>query len=58
MTFKWTSPLVMVMSQNQNAGRSHKIKSDKSSFEKVEQVKYLGITLKIKILFREKLRAD
>jgi len=34
----------MVMSRDQNAGRSHNIKIDNSSLEKVEKFKYLGIT--------------
>jgi len=33
-----------IMSQNQNAGQSHKIKT-KKSFESIEQFKYLGTTL-------------
>ena len=32
----------MVMSQDQNAGQSHSMKIDNSSFERVEVVKYLG----------------
>ena len=32
----------MVMSRDQNAGRSHSIKTDNSSFERVEEFKYLG----------------
>jgi len=44
----------MVMSQNQNAGQSHNMKNDNSSFERVEEFKHLGI----KILFGKKLRAD
>jgi len=44
----------MVMSHCQNADQSHNIKIDNSSFERVEEFKYLG---KIKILFRKKLRA-
>jgi hypothetical protein len=35
----------MVMSQDQNAGRRHSIKTDNSSFERVEEFKYLGTTL-------------
>ena len=35
----------MVMSQDQNAGRSHNIKIDYSSFERVKQFEYLGTTL-------------
>jgi len=45
----------VVMSRYQNAGQSHNIKIDNSSFERVEDFKYL---VKIKILFRKKLRAD
>jgi len=33
------------------------MKTDNSSFERVEQFKYFGTTLRIKILFREKLIA-
>ena len=33
----------MVMSRDHNAGRSHNIKLDNSSFERKEQFKYLGI---------------
>ena len=35
----------MVMSREQNAGRSHNIKTDNRSFERVEEFKYLGTTL-------------
>ena len=31
----------MVTSRDQNAGRSHSIKTDNSSFERVEEIKYL-----------------
>ena len=34
----------MVMSREQNAGQSHSIKTDNSSFERVEEFKYLGTT--------------
>ena len=47
----------MVKSRDQNAGRSHNIKTDNNSFERVEQFKYLG-NIKIEILFMKKLRAD
>jgi len=33
------------MSRDQNAGRSHNIKNDDSSFEKAEKLRYLGATL-------------
>ena len=35
----------MVMSRDQNAGRIHSVKTDNSTFERVEQFKYLGTTL-------------
>jgi hypothetical protein len=35
----------MVMSRDQNAGRSYSMKTDNSSFERVEEFKYLGTTL-------------
>jgi len=35
----------MVMYPDQNVGRSHNIKTDNCSFERVEQFKYLGTTL-------------
>jgi hypothetical protein len=48
----------MVRSREQNAGRSHNMKVENRSFESVEEFKYLGKNLTIKILFRKKLRAD
>jgi hypothetical protein len=39
----------MFMSRDQDAGRSHSIKIDKSSFERVEEFKYLGTHLTNKI---------
>jgi len=35
----------MITSRYQNAGQSHNIKIDNSSFEGVEEFKYLGTTL-------------
>jgi len=35
----------MVMSRDQNAGRIHSVRIDNSTFERVEEFKYLGITL-------------
>jgi len=35
----------MVMSRNQNAGRIHSVRIDNSTFERVEEFKYLGTTL-------------
>ena len=36
----------MVMSRNQNVGQSHRTKADNSSFESVEEFKYLRTTLR------------
>ena len=33
------------MFRDQNAGRSHNIKTDNSSFERVDEFKYLGTAL-------------
>ena len=35
----------MVMSPDQNAGRIHRVMIDNSTFERVEEFKYLGTTL-------------
>jgi hypothetical protein len=35
----------MVMSRDQNAGRTHSMKNDNSSFERVDELKYLRTTL-------------
>jgi hypothetical protein len=48
----------MVMYRDQNAGRNNNIRIDNNSFERVEEFKYLGKTLTIKLLFRKKLRVD
>jgi len=50
----------MVMSRDQNAGRSLNIQIEHSSTECAEEFiyLYLGTTLMSKILFRKKLRAD
>ena len=39
------SAYVVVMARDQNAGQSHDIKIDNSSFERVEEFKYLGTNL-------------
>ena len=39
----WTK--YMIMSRDQNAGRSYSMKIDNSSTERVEEFKYLGTTL-------------
>ena len=35
----------MVMSRDQNAGRNHNVRINNSTFERVEEFKYLGTTL-------------
>jgi len=35
----------MVISRDQDAGQSHSINTDNSSFESLEEFKYLGTTL-------------
>jgi hypothetical protein len=47
----------MVMSGDQNAGRSHNIKIDTSAFERVEQLKYLGTTLTNQNSIQEKIKS-
>jgi len=46
----------MVMSRDQNAGRSHNMKSDNSSFERVEEFKYLGTTLINQISIQKEIK--
>jgi hypothetical protein len=43
---------------DQNAERILNIKTNTGFFERVEEFKYLEMTLTIKVLFRKKLRAD
>jgi predicted TIM-barrel enzyme len=46
----------MAMSQDQNVGQSHGIKTDNSSFKRVEEFKYLGTTLKHQNSIQEEIR--
>jgi hypothetical protein len=46
----------MAKSRDQNAGRSHNIKNDNSSFERVEQLKYLGTSLKDQNSIQEEIK--
>jgi len=45
------------MSRDQNARRSHNIKIDNSSFERVEEFKYLGTTLTYQNSVQEKIKS-
>jgi hypothetical protein len=47
----------MVMSRDQNAGRSHSMKNSNSSFERVEEFKYLGTTLKNQNYIQEEINS-
>ena len=47
----------MVISRDQDAGRSHSTEIDKSSFEWVEEFKYLGITLTNQNSTQEKIKS-
>ena len=47
----------MVMSQDQNARHSHKIKIDNHSFERVEEFKYLGTTLTNQNSIQEEIKS-
>ena len=47
----------MVMSRDQNARRSHSIKIDNSSFERVEEFKYLGTTLADQNSIQEEIKS-
>ena len=42
---KQTLVVYMVMSRDQNAGRNHRVSINNSTFERVEEFKYLGTTL-------------
>jgi len=49
--------MYMVMSSDQDAGRSHGIKNDNSSFERVEEFKYLGATLAYQNSIQEEIKS-
>jgi hypothetical protein len=47
----------MIMSRDQNAGRNHSVRIDNSTFEKVEEFKYLGTTLSNKNFILEEIKS-
>ena len=47
----------MVMSRDQKAGRSHNMKTDNSSSERVEEFRFLGKTLKDQNSFQEEIKS-
>jgi len=48
----------MVMSRDQNEGRIHSVRNDNSTFERVEEFKYLGTSLTNQNSITEKLRTN
>ena len=47
----------MVMSRDQNAGRIQSVRIDNSTFERVEEFKYLGTTLTNKNCIAEEIKS-
>ena len=47
----------LVMSRDQNSGRSHNIKIDNISFESVEEFKYMGTTLTNQSYIQEEIKS-
>ena len=47
----------MVMSRDQNAEQNHSVRIDNSTFERVEEFKYLGTTLTIQNSIREEIKS-
>ena len=47
----------MIMSRDQNVGRSHSMKIDNSSIEMVEEFKYLGTTLTNKNSIQDEIKS-
>jgi len=45
------------MSQEQNAGRSHNVRTDNSPFERVEEFKYLGTTITNQTSIQEEIKS-
>jgi hypothetical protein len=47
----------MVMCRDHNVGRSHSMKTDNSSFERIEKLKYLGTTLTNQNSIKEEIKS-
>jgi hypothetical protein len=47
----------MVMTRDKNVGRSHNMKIDNSSFERVEQFRYLGTTIRNQNSIQEQIKS-
>jgi hypothetical protein len=52
-----TKPKKMAMSRDQNAGRSHFMNSDNISFERVEELKYLGTNVTDQNSIQEEIKS-
>ena len=50
-------PKYVVVSQDQNAGRNHSVTIDNSTFEKVEEFKYLGTALTYQNFIQEEIKS-
>jgi hypothetical protein len=47
----------MVMTRDQNAGRIHSVRIDNSTFERVEEFKYLGTTLTDQNVIQDEIKS-
>ena len=47
----------MVVSRDQNAGRNHSVRIDNSTFERVDEFKYLGTTLTNQNSIQEEIKS-
>ena len=47
----------MIMPRDQNAGQNHRTKTDNSSFEKAEHLKYMGTTLTNQNYIQEEIKS-
>ena len=56
--FNWPVPLELVLSRDQNAVRSRSIKIGNNSFERVEDLKYLGTTLTNQNSIQEEIKSS
>jgi len=46
----------VVMSRDQNAGRSHNVKNENSSLERVEEFEYLGTSVRTQLSIQEDVK--
>ena len=53
----WLMPMMLMMSRDQNAGQNYSVRIDNSTFERVEEFKYLGTILRIQNSIREEIKS-